>query len=146
MQQSGHVLESLCVLPPDPRTIFIVPEISNYLHFCFSSVLLLRFLSLSSLSSKLLPVVRVRPSLIPAGCLAACVLLGASLSLGASNRVPGRTHCPRAPACRAPGSPFSLLCRNSSRLLPFSVSRRSLSRFAEALRAECSSVRDCALE
>ena len=81
MQQSGHVLESLCVLPPDPRTIFIVPEISNYLHFCFSSVLLLRFLSLSSLSSKFLPVVRVRPSLIPAGCLAACVLLGASLSL-----------------------------------------------------------------
>jgi len=62
-------------------------------------------------------------TLIPAGCLAARVLLGASLR--ASNRVPGRTTA-HAPLPAVPGSPFSLLCRNSSRLLPFSVSRRSL--------------------
>ena len=117
MQQSLHVPESLCVLPPHPRTIFIVPEISNYLHFCFSSVLLLRFLC--------------RRHSVPNPCRLPrppfthpCRVSGRPCSLGSLSQslqpCSRPDHCPRAPACR-PG--VSLLASVPELLSPAAVLR-----------------------
>ena len=105
---------------PYPCTIFIFPEISNYLYFCFSFVLLLSFLCLCPHSvPDSWPIVHVCSSLSFHSVFDHLCSLGRPLSLRGSNHVPGWTIAHGPAACHVLGSPFSFLCRNSCFLMLF---------------------------
>lgn len=147
MRQSLHVLESLCVLPLHPCTIFIFPEISSYLHLCsvlssrfaFCVFVVTRFRTLASR-----PRLPFTHSCQVFGPLCS---LGRPLSLGLSLQPCSRLdHCPRTPCLSCPGA--SLLISAPELPLPAAVLLflGVPSCFGETLPAERSSVQDCALE